>query len=485
MEKCLEIQKERGYKQAQANLICNAMKKKYAKESDNNEWLEAFAGDSRFTTEELRVMKQKASAILSKRAQMDNMDDMNFDVDLSAPLNDVQPVNNVENVDGPDVVGDMVNDEDELVKVELPSELAKEIANQIDDQTQDESGTVDDLMPDGIPEESEVAIEAGNKRPVKVAATPKKVEDISSGVEGKVKGGTGTIGKEQAFDAKAPIIPSRGNASKIKGEKDTIPEMTLPDIAADSATMGDEANTLKGTPAVNTDIRGRVIAKTTAEPLTKEAKKPNQVEDISSGVEGKVKGGTGTIGNEQAFDAKAPSIPSKGSKSEIAGETETIPDADLPDIPVDSATMGGEAESLKGTPPVNNDIRGRVLSDTRRENQLSKVMAARHKKACQVAAKLMGRGQIAEADYDAVIEDLSKIEVDRIEAFADRMFRNVKMASVVPTLSTPIVQEASAYSPKLPKTLAERLKGIFTIGTQQLNERVMEDDRKDEVEAQE
>ena len=59
MDKCLELQKNKGYKEVQASTICNAMKTKYASESDNNEWLEAFAGDSQFTTEELRVMKQK------------------------------------------------------------------------------------------------------------------------------------------------------------------------------------------------------------------------------------------------------------------------------------------------------------------------------------------------------------------------------------------------------------------------------------------
>jgi len=489
MDKCREIQKAKGYKQAQADVICNAMKKKYAKETDDNEWMEAFAGDSRFTTEELRVMKQKSNMMLSKGAQAENIDEMNLDADLSQPLDDVVPVG--EETELEDIGTGEIGETDEMVTVEIPTEMAKELADQINIQTEETTGEAVDIIPTAMPEDiPEVNPEemdmtmAKNKTNVKTAATPKKVEDISSGVAGKVKGGTGTIGNEQSFDAKTPVIPSRGNASKIKGEKETIPEATLPDIAADSATMGDEANTLKGTPSVSTEMRGRVIANTQS--ITKEAKKPTQVEDISSGVAGKVKGGTGTIGNEGKdninVDAGKPSIPSKGKASEIAGEKETIPEAGLPDIPADSATMGGEAESLKGTPPVNMDIRGRVLADSRREQQLGKIAAARHKKACQVAAKLMGLGKIAEDDYDAVVEDLAKIEVDRIEAFADRMFRTTKTASTTPTLSTPIVQEASAYRPQLPKTMADQLKGIFTIGTPQLHQRVIEDDRRDNEE---
>jgi hypothetical protein len=245
--------------------------------------------------------------------------------------------------------------------------------------------------------------------------------------------------------------------------------------------MGDEANTLKGTPPVSTEMRGRVIAGTQG--VTKEAKKPTQVEDISSGVEGKLQGGTGTIGNEQPFDAKKPAIPESGAKAKIEGEKETIPEAGLPDIPADNDLIGGEKETQKGMPAINTDIRGRVIADGKRQDQVAKIAAARHKKACQVAAKLVGMGRIAESDFDAVVDDLSKIEVDRIEAFADRLYRSVKIAGVTaaPTqvLSTPIVQEASVYSPRMPKTLSDELKGIFTIGTPQLNQRVMEDDRAD------
>ena len=480
MEKCHEIQKGKGYKQAQADVICNAMKKKYAKESDDNEWLEAFAGDSRFTTEELRVMKQKASAMLSKGAQMGDIGDMNLDADLGAPLDDVQPVG--------DEVGSGEEFADETVTVEIPADLARDLAGQIETQTDEGGeleGTVDEDMPEDIAPPTDIDITARGKGNVRTAATPKQVEDISSGVEGKLKGGTGTIGNEQAFNAQKPSIPSRGNASRIKGEQDTIGEAKLPDIAAGSSTMGDEANTLKGTPPVSTEMRGRVISKSGPNAMSRVAKQPTQVEDISSGVEGKLKGGTGTIGNEQSFDAKDPTIPSRGSSSEIGGEKDTIPEAGLPDIPADSATMGDEANTLKGTPPVSTEIRGRVLADTKRDQQLDKIAAARHKKACQVAARLMGLGHISDSDYDSVVEDLAKIEVNRIDAFAERMFRNVRTAAAAPVmLSTPIVQEASAYRPVMPKTMADQLKGIFTIGTPQLHQRVLEDDRRDDAEAQ-
>lgn len=480
MDKCLEMQKGKGYKAAQAQTLCNALKKKYAKETDENEWLEAFAGDSRFSTEELRVMKQRSNAMLSAQAQV-GFDLENLNADIGDPIDDVVAV--------ADEGGE------ETVTVEIPEDLAKELAGQIDSQIADKEGDVEELAPEELaPEDlapegdavsapvAPTALSASAKAAVKTAATPKNVEDISSGVKGKLKGGNGAIGNEKPFSALKPVLPSNASGSKIRGEKETIPEATLPDIPADSSTMGDEANTLKGTPPVSTEIRGRVIAGTKS--VTKEAKVPTLVEGNGTGVEGTLdKGGKSTIGEEQAFDAKKPDIPSVGAKSKIGGEKDTIPEAGLPDIPADHSLIGGEKETQKGMPPINTDIRGRVLSDTKRDQQLSKIAAARHKKACQVAAKLVGMGRIAESDFDDVVDDLSKIEVDRIDSFADRLYRSVKVAGVpaspMQVLSTPIIQEASAYNPKLPRTLADQLKGIFTVGTAQLNQRVIDDDRAD------
>jgi transposase-like protein len=487
MEKCLELQKAKGYKEKQASTICDAMKTKYAKEADENEWLQAFAGDSRFTTEELRIMKQKSSAMFNRKAQMDGMDkteEPNFDLDISAPLDDVQPV-------GEDFTDTPDDNENETVMVEIPESLAKDLAGQIETQIEEETApeadSVEIEVSDEIPEQlsedgnlsSDMPIAASGDFKIKVASAPKKVEDISSGVSGKLKGGNCTIGKEQPFSAQKPTIPSRGDASKIKGEKETIPNASLPDIAQGNSFIGDEASTQKGMPSNSVEMRGRVVANTQA--MTKEAKTPTKVEDISSGVEGKVKGGTGTIGNEEAFDAKKPNIPEGGAKAKIGGEKDTIPEATLPDIPADNALIGGEAETMKGTPGTNLDFRGRVLADTKRDQQLAKITAARYKKACIVAAKLLGLGRIAESELDNVIEDLSKIEVDRIDAFAERLTGTVKTASVAsPRLATAIVQEASVYSPALPKSMADGLKGIFTIGSPELNQRVKEDDRRDE-----
>ena len=478
MEKCFEIQKAKGYKQAQADTICKAYRKKYAKEADDNEWLEAFAGDSRFTTEELRVMKQKSNAMLSKGAQaVSGPSNTDFNLDLSAPLDDVKPVNGVEPV---------AEKVEEDVTVEIPKAVAEQIAKQINTQvveeTPAEGGTPEDLAPI---EEAPMEATASGKTGVKVAATPQKVEDISVGVEGKLKGGTGTIGNEQKFDAKKPVIPSNEAGSKIRGETKTIPDAKLPDVATGPATIGGEAAAQKGMPANTVEMRGRVVAGNGD--AVKTAAKPKIVEDISSdNAVGKVKGGTGTLGNEgkENIDvaAKAPAIPSRGQGSRIEGEKETIEDATLPDIPENGAgaLIEGEKQTQKGMPANINTIRGRVSeADGKRDQQIARIAAARHKKACQVAAKLMGMGRIAEADYDAVIEDLSKIEVDRIEAFAERMFRNVKVASAAPALATPIVQEASVYSPEMPKKAFSDLNGMFTIGTAQLHAAIAEEDARD------
>jgi hypothetical protein len=482
MDECLKLHVKKGYKQAQAKLICAAMMEKYAKENEKNEWLEAFGSDSRFTTEELRIMKKKANELLTRKAQIEMPKD-NLDADLGAPLDDVKPID--------DETAIIDGETDDTITVEIPKEVAADLAGQIDVQTEEAIQTGDDttlpeMPPETSPEmppiddstASDVSIEASGKRTVRVAAKPNKVEDISVGVAGKVKGGTKTLGNEGPSNidvpASKPVIPSNPKGSKIKGEVQTIPEAIEPDIAKDNSLMGDEANTQKGMPPISLDTRGRVIAEGNQEQITKEAAKPKLVEDISVGVEGKVKNGQKPIGNESKdnilVDAKKPVIPSKDSL-----------DVTLPDIPVDHATMEGE-KTTKGigtdTPPINNDIRGRVIADGKRDRQIERIAAARHKKACQVAAKLMGFGRIASEDYDAVVEDLAKIEVDRIEAFAERMFKNTKTASAQQvTLSTPIVQEASAYQPEMPKTMADALKGIFTIGTKQLNDAIQEEDK--------
>jgi hypothetical protein len=303
-------------------------------------------------------------------------------------------------------------------------------------------------------------------------------------------GGKGTLGNEGADNidvaVQKPNIPTSPEGAKIRGEKQSIPTAIVPDIAKDNSLMGDEANTLKGTPEISLDTRGRVIAEVKPDVITKEAAKPKQVEDISVGVEGKTEGGKGTLGNEGKDNidvvAKKPEIPSNPSGAKIDGEKQIEPkEIGLPDIAVDNGLIEGE-KTTKGigtdTPPISHDIRGRVIADAKRDKQIERIAAARHKKACQVASKLMGMGKIAAEDFDAVIEDLAKIEVDRIEAFAERMFRVVKTASVAPlTLSTPIVQEASAYKPEMPKGQFDELKGMFTIGTPQLSKAIEEEDR--------
>ena len=274
--------------------------------------------------------------MFKRRAQFENQEGMkepDFNVDISASLDDVSPVGDAEVGE----IGEEAVDANETVTIEIPEDLAQDLAEQINVQTTEEteevSIEVDDDMPEDLEPTDEVSdeevafdidveddmpIQASSNRTLKVAGTPKKVEDISSGVNGKLKSGNGTIGKEQPFSAQKPTIPSRGDASKIRGEKDTIPGASLPDIAQDHGFMGDEANIQKGMPSINIDMRGRVASG--IKNVQKIAKTPTKVEDISSGVNGKLKSGNGTIGQEQAFDAKAPNIPEGGAKSKIGGE---------------------------------------------------------------------------------------------------------------------------------------------------------------------
>jgi len=414
----------------------------------------AFADGKEFSLEELRVMKEKWNDKAFKQAQM--AEEAMGDIDIGSPIDDVQaPVG------------------EETVTIEIPADLAKDISGQIETAT-------DTAIPEALPDEVELEVEAstGKITNIKVAAKPTKIDKIEKDVGAGIPHGKATLGKEgpDNIDVKEnkPQIPT-GKATLGKEGPDNIDKaMDLPDIPVDDSKIGGEKETQKGMPGINNEIKGTVIAKT-AEPIKKEAAKPTQIEHIEKDVGAGIPRGKATLGKEgpDNIDVKEnkPDIPRGNAELGNEGKDNINPAADLPDVPVDDSKIGGEKETQKGMPGINNEIKGTVIAE-KREKQLARIADARHRKACQVASKLLGQRRIAEGDFDAVVEDLSKLELERIEAFADRMFRKVaseKKADA--TLATAIVQQASEYAPEIPKpiSLKDELVNAFAL-TQKLNE---------------
>jgi len=448
------------FTQAQAKLMCGALKRKAmadaaTREVNENEFIMAFANGGRHSIEELRIMKQKWAEILGKTAQVGEMDDS---TDIGAPI------------------GDVPAEGQETVTIELPATVAQDVAAQVDEATK---APADAEVVDGAPKAPEAPVVAAATATVKVAAKPKVVEKIEGEVEAGIPRGNATIGNEKPPEAKnGPEIP-RGDA-KLGHEAPL--DATLPDIPSDSEFIGGEAEAQKGMPAPDVKLKGTVIAE--GKGTVKEAAKPTKVETIEKDVEAGVPRKNETLGNEGKknidVDMAKPKIPEGDAK--MGGEAP--PEATLPDIPADSAYMGGEAEAQKGMPGINTEIKGTVIAgDEARKRQIERIAAARTMKANSVLSRLMGEGRIrvsSQQEFERLATDLSQIPLDRIEAFAERLCQPapvVKQASAqVPALAAPIVQEASSYvdekKPEAQPTVVEQMRSWFTVGSKELDAEV-------------
>jgi hypothetical protein len=474
MDECLKIHMDKGFKRAQAETMCKAMRKECSTEADSNSLLMAFADTKEFTKEELEAMNEYQNRLSTKKAAaVEEMGDL--DGDIGDPLEAAPGAEQVA------PVGEQAPEE--TVMIELPKEVAQSVAEQVDEATaaadvvegSPEVGAAGDLeVSEEAPAEAvDLTVDATSGtilgiKVIKTAAQPTKIEHIEKDVEAGIPRAKATIGKEQPATEKKPEIP-RSDARQ--GDEPRF-DAKLPDIPVDSATMGGEAEAQKGMPAVNNEIKGTVIAGKKSE-ITKEAKTPTLVEHIEKDVEAGVPRAKATIGKEQPATEKKPEIP-RGDAS-MGGEEKF--QEKLPDVPVDSSYLGGEAEAQKGTPGVSSDIKGTVIAEMR-ERQLDKLAAGRHKKACVVAAKLAGEGRISSNDIEEVAEVLSKLEMDKMEAFANKMFKMPKMASAQATLPVGIVQEASVYAPEQQKSPVEELSAAFTIGSDKLNKSLVEDGKR-------
>jgi hypothetical protein len=327
---------------------------------------------------------------------------------------------------------------------------------------------------------------------VKVASKPTVIEHIEKDVEAGIPRKDETLGQEGASNIDVPMAnPSipRGNAEMGQESASNInPAIGLPDVAVDSSYMGDEAKQLEGTPAMNNEIKGTVIAEGDA--VTKEAKKMKEVETVEGDVEAGIPRADATLGHEGKdnvdVDAGSPDIPRGDAKMGEEGADNIDVKADAPDIPIDNATMGHEDETLKGTPAINDEYLKQVQQSTKKDRQLERLSNARQMEAIKVASKLVATERVTEEAYDNVVQALSQFEIDKISSVADSMYpaRQKREAATQDTghAIPAIVQESKGItktaSADAGETLQSALENQFTIGSHKFDEKLKEWDEK-------
>ena len=487
MAKCFKDQLGKGYKQAQAGIICNALKKKYATKEDDNIFLMAFNGEADLNEEELDIMNDKS-----------------YEDDTEANL-----------VTDEGDIGDAlspVNKAEETVTVEMPLDVAEELKVKLEDATDVavETAPADSVeieIEEGSPElgsgsalevAGEVAGEvAEEKVPLAAKATPKitkeakkpeitkeaKKPEMVKNIEKNVKDmprGKAELGKEGPDNINkkmdGPSIPE-GKATMGKESPDNIDvKAELPDVPADAAYMGKEKEIQKDMPAISTEIKGTVIAKDDKkdDQIKKEAAQPKMVEHMEVKVE--VPRAKATMGKESPENIDVPLAKPDVPRGEAKLGEESTENIDKPakevDVPTGNAYVGKEKEIQKDMPANTVESLGTIrASEDKKAKQLERLATARHEKACLVAAKMLGEGRIKSEDMDDVIKDLSKLDMERIETFANKVYPKIVKEANSATLTSAVVLESKGIEiPQEGESLQDRLSKMFTPGSKQLKD---------------
>jgi hypothetical protein len=247
----------------------------------------------------------------------------------------------------------------------------------------------------------------------------------------------------------------------------------LPDIpTGDASYMGKEKEIQKDMPAISTEIKGTVIAKKD-DKLTKEATQPQKVENMESKVE--IPRGKATMGDEstQNIDVSLsePKIPRGDAKlGEESKENIDKPVLEV-SVPTGDAYIGKEKEIQKDMPANTVESLGTVrLAEEKKAKQLERLATARHEKACLVAAQLLGQGRIKSEDMEDIVKDLSKLEIDRIESFASKIYPKIVREASVGTLTSAVVLESKGIEVPIEESLKDKLSRLFTPGSKQLKD---------------
>jgi hypothetical protein len=488
MDQCLSDQVAKGYKQSQAEMICNAIRHKHASKIDSNIYAQAWS-DEGFTDEDFDEMQDASDS-----AELDATDTPNEDLgdigDALPELTDIEV-----DVDVPV--------EEETVTIEIPKEVAMDVKEQVEEAESVEIEISDEATEDidvvmgeppmgsavelevsetEIPEDKtedesvEVDLEEvvtskdkGNKMQ-REAKKLEQVKDVERETETTIPRADATIGKESVGNinvgTKEPSIP-RGQATMGKESPSNIDKsMESPDVPTNDPYMGVEKDVQKGMPANKYKVKGTVIAQKT--------KTPEQIKNMEVKVKDMPRGDA-TMGQEDKDNVDVPAEEAKAPRGDatMGQEGKDNIDVDMVDatVPADDGDMGHEKDVQKDMPDNTIESLGTLkANEEKRNRQLERLAAARHQKACVVAARLLGDGRIKEEEMDDVISDLSKLEIDRIESFANRVYPKMTRSASSETLASPVIMESKGVEIPQTPSLQDELSDMFTTGSKQLHD---------------
>ena len=518
MDECLEDQQKKGHDVKEASSICNCLKKQFASDMSDNIFAQAFAED--IQSGKIKSLNMYDVVALNDALQAEAAAEAKVvvaaieDEDIGAPLAALKEAS---------VEVELVKEakKEEAKKCEKcekePCECKKETKASTDTVKKEAAGFFCDKCKnpkasckcdktdgdddkkgkkeDEPKKDAKASANMNGQRilktneevfqmaSTKTASVPKFVEHIETEVEAGVPRKEQYLGKEQSADSminKTPAKPNVPRSTAYMGkekEADSMinSELKLPDVAQGSAYMGHEQEAQSGMPANENKIKGTVIAGDSK--VTKEAKTLKEVETVEKDVEAKVPRSDAKMGEESKADSlinkpnKGPDVPRSEAymgeeKSADSMINETLKS---PDVPMNDAYMGNEKETQKGMPGNNDEYLKQVRQQ--RDDQMTKIAAAREKKANQVVAWLAANKRI-DTDletFESAVKALSTFEIDRIASVADKLFpaKTVRTASTESrTVEAGHQLPAIVLESKQPESdsLSSKLSKAFTIG---------------------
>jgi hypothetical protein len=563
-DECIEDQtKNEGHDLKQAEAICNCIKKRFASEWMQNVYAQAFAEDVEkgleegLTKDDLATLdrvlaEEKAAEVEAKQKKLAAADEADISseippadfIEVEAEVVDEGIVEagkkpGVPDGTGPHGMGKEKGKGEGPCKNDDKKDAKKNDDDDDDDDddkdskkdSKKESSVNDEIKQEASieinpEEEKKLALAMNSKRVrntneevLKMASTPKQVKDIEGNVEAGVPRSNATIRNEGADNIDVamaqPDVPRAKSEMGNEGADNINPKAGLPEIPVDSSYMGhekeiqggyDHANSGKGMPTINNEIKGTVIAEvidqiskdstltkaariTAIETLRSQAKKMKEIDTVEGDVEAGVPRSDATIRNEGADNidvpAGKPDVPRANAEMGNEGADNINPKAEGPDVPVDNAYMGYEKEIQqgydhanrgKGMPEINDKILKQVKQ--KRQVQLDRIAQARKNEAVQTTAWLVANNRIAsdKETFDTVVQSLMNFETDQIQAKASAMFpeKTVKMSATQTEknagYSIPAIVQEPTQMMDGSGDLTKKLASSFTIGNSKFDE---------------
>jgi transcription elongation factor Elf1 len=506
MDTCVKEQEEKGHDVVEAKSICNCLKKKFASETSDNIYAQAFSEEAEkgkiplnsFDLNTLNEMYNEKEEYLAKKAQA-ILDEVEIG-DTLEPLDTIEV--EVEEVDAPaedstecvTIKGDNLE-----VIVEDTCEEEVELSDEsefVENEGEEDMETFNaDALAEALAMNSSRVRRSGAETNIKLAGKPKQIATIEKDVEAGVPRANATIRNEGAdnIDVKMakPSVPRSKATMGQEGADNIDVAAGLPDVPVDSSYMGGEKEIQSGMPAINNEIKGTVIAE--AEKNLREAQRQlalarkmkevdHTTDDYPSGNARMGHEGADNIDVDMATPKNTGTSDSANPKG-MGGENEAIAKADKVDIPIGTGKGAVQGEEVQVGPGI--DDRQLKQVHQKRNEQLERIATARRDEALRTTAWLASNGRIAsdKATFDNVVKALENFEVDKIASTAESMFpkKAVKTASteqVVKTAGVGLPAIVLEGTPNQEATFQDKLEGAFTIGSHNLNNKLIDDSQR-------